>query len=84
MAKLSDKEKALLEKLQAKAEAPDAPAVGRNLNVTIDLGDPKQVALAIKHGFLGSDDIEDDDDDDAGSDNGGEDTPRRKGFFGDA
>lgn len=77
---LSDKEKRMLKALQTKAEEPDAPAVGRSLTAHINLSDPKEVALAIKHGFLSGDDddADDDDDDDAADD---EDTPKRKGFF---
>lgn len=81
MAQLSKQEQALLEKLQAKMEAPDRPSVGRTLNATIDLGDPKQVALAIKHGFLDADDPELGDE---GGSEGAEqpdEKPNRRGYF---
>ena len=69
----------MLEQLQAKAEAPDAPAVGRNLNVTLDLGDKEQVAAAKRYGFLPPDDDDDDDDD---ADDDADDAPRRRSYFG--
>ena len=84
MAKLSEKEKALLESLQAKAEAPDAPAIGRSISAHVDLGDEKQVALAIKHGFLTADEVEElneGEGDDTGKE--GNETPTRRGYFGD-
>lgn len=81
MANLSDKEQSLLKKLQAKLDAPDKPATGRSLTAHIDLSDPKQVALAIKHGFLDSDDDTDDDDADDTADDDGDKVPKRKGFF---
>jgi hypothetical protein len=76
---LSDAEKKMLKKLQAKESEPDAPAVGRSLTAHIDLSDPKQIAMAIKHGFLSSDEDDDDDGDDDADDD--EETPKRKGFF---
>ena len=79
---LSESEKNLLKRLQAKAEEPDAPPVSRSLTAHIDLGDAKQVALAIKHGFLSSDEVDDlKSDDDSGEDT--DETPKRKGYFGD-
>lgn len=83
MAKLSDKEQALLKSLQAKAEAPDAPPIGRSINATIDLGDPKQIELAIKHGFLTADEVEElqeEGEGDGEAENGTE-TPKRRGYF---
>lgn len=78
MAKLTKSEQDLLDKLNAKVEAPDRPTP--NLNVTIDLGDDKQVALARKHGWL--DDEEDDSGDgDEDDDSEGDETPKRKGYF---
>ena len=70
----------MLERLQAKAEEPDPPAVGRTLSASIDLGDEKQVKLAQRFGFLPSDDTDDDDGDTGGDD--GDETPKRKGYFG--
>lgn len=74
----------MLERLTKKAEEPDAPAVGKSVSVHVDLSDAKQVALAVKHGFLGSDDLDDDDDDDDDTDkkDDDDDTPKRKGYFG--
>lgn len=84
MAKLSEKEAAALKRLQEKAEAPDAPSVGRSINVNVDLSDPKQIALAIKHGFLTPDEVDELEEEETGNGEEGEETPRRKGFFGDA
>lgn len=81
MAKLSAKEAKLLKDLQDKSEAPDAPSVARSLNVSIDLGDDKQVARAMKLGLLDGVDDDDEGDGDDG-DSGGDDTPRRRGYFG--
>lgn len=82
---LSASEKKMLERLQAKAEEPDAPPVGRTLNASIDLGDPKQVALAQKFGFLTADEVEDDiDGDDDNDDDKGDETPKRRGYFNDS
>jgi L-amino acid N-acyltransferase YncA len=85
MAKLTAKEQALLEKLAAKAEAPDSGPVSRSLSASINLGNPAEVKLAQKYGFLDSDD--DDDDGDAGDGDGDADagdTPKRRGYFKDA
>ena len=83
MAKLTEDEASMLKKLMAKREAPDSPAVGRAINVSIDLGDEKQVARAIKLGLLDSDSMNGDDgDDDEGGDGEGDDTPKRRGYFG--
>lgn len=79
MGQLTRKEQDLMKRLQDKLEGPDTPAVGRSLNATIDLADPKQVALAIKHGFLPPDDDLDDDEDD--SDEEVDDAPRRRSYF---
>lgn len=82
MARLSKKEEAMFKALQEKMEAPDAPSIGRSVNVTIDLGDPKQVARAIKMGLLDNDEDDDTEDDGAGGDDDdSDDTPRRKGYF---
>jgi hypothetical protein len=78
VAKLSAKEAELLKKLQAKAEAPEAPASNRTLNIDIDLGDDKQVARAIKLGLL---DAGDDDDGDGDDDDDGDEPPKRRSFF---
>lgn len=77
---LSAKERRLLENLQRKAEEPDPPTTGRSLHFNIDLGDPKQIAQAIKLGLLPGDDDDDDADDDK---NELEEAPRRRGYFND-
>ena len=83
---LTKREKEMLERLQAKAEEPDRGPISRALNVSIDLGDAKQVALAKRYGFLDDDDddLDDEGTDDKGGKNGdeGDDTPKRKGYFG--
>jgi hypothetical protein len=70
-----------MERLAKKAEEPDAPAVNRSVTAHVDLTDPKSIALAIKHGFLSADEVDDDDDDD--DESKPEDKPKRPGFFGD-
>lgn len=81
MAKLDEKESKLLEKLLAKRDAPDAPSVGKTLNVSIDLGDPDQVARAQKLGLLDGFDDDDGDGDKGGDDDDGDEPPRRRGYF---
>lgn len=82
---LSEQEKAVLVRLQKKAEEPDPAPVSRAVTASIDLGDPKQVALAIKHGFLTSDDVEDLDADPSDKeDEDADETPKRRGYFGDS
>ena len=79
---LSKDEQKMLKRLQAKAEEPDPPAVGRTLSASIDLGDEKQVAAAKKYGFLPPDDDDGDDDDDDDDDDADADhPPRRRGYF---
>lgn len=80
MAKLSKDEEGLLKRLQAKLDAPDVPSIGRSITAHINFGNPEEVALAIKHGFLDSDDDDDDDDDDD-KDKKPDEKPGRKGFF---
>lgn len=85
MAKLSKKEQAILDRLSAKAEAPDEPITGKSFSISVDLGDEKQVAMATKLG-LGS--LFDDDDDDTeevedGSDAEDDDQPKRRSYFND-
>lgn len=82
---LTAAEKKALERLQRKAEEPDAPPVSRSITATVDLSDPKSIAAAIKHGFLTSDEVEDlqDDEGDGESDEGDE-TPKRRGYFKDS
>lgn len=81
---LSEAEKALLAKLQKKSEEPDAPPIGKSVRATIDLGDEKQVALAIKHGFLTADEVEEmtgDGDGDGDKDEPTDERPKRRGYF---
>lgn len=80
---LSDKESKMLANLLKKKDEPDAPAIGRNVNVSIDLGDDKQVERAHKLGLLSGlfDDDDDDDDDKNDDDDDDEETPRRRGYF---
>ena len=87
---LSDEERATLKRLQQKEKEPEAPPVGRSVQARVDFGDPKQVALAVKHGFLTAEEAEegkkkesDDDDDDDDKKDRKVDKPRRKGYFGD-
>ncbi len=86
MGKLTDEEKTLLEKLQAKAEAPDEPessggGLGRVLNVALDLGDDAQVEKAFRLGLLERPADDDPDPDEPADDP--DDAPRRRGFFDD-
>lgn len=85
MAKLSDEESAMLKRLSDKKNAPDGPSVGKSINVNVDLSDPKQVAAAIKHGFLTADEADDagdkDGDKNGDGDKEGDETPSRKGYF---
>jgi hypothetical protein len=83
---LSDKETKMLERLMKKKDEPDPPAASRALNISIDLGDEKQVERAQKLGLLsmltGDDDADDDgNDDDGNDDDDDEDVPRRRGYF---
>jgi hypothetical protein len=79
VAKLSESEKAALARLQAKAEAPDEGPISKAINVTINLGDKAQVALAKKMGFLPDDDEEVTEEMEGEE---GDETPKRKGYFG--
>jgi molecular chaperone DnaK (HSP70) len=76
---LSRKEQEYLEKLQRKAEEPDAPAVSKHINATVDLSDPKSIALAIKHGFLTSDEIDEMEEEE--EDRPADDKPKRRAYF---
>lgn len=79
MAKLSKAEQKMLERLQAKSEAPDAGPVSRTLRANIDLGDPEQIKRAQRYGFLDPDD--DDDGDEEDDETQEEETPKRRGYF---
>lgn len=82
---LSPKEQKLLSNLMKKKDEPDAPAASRALNISLDLGDEKQVERAQKLGLLAS--IMGDDDDDGGDGDDGDDdddeetVPKRRGYF---
>lgn len=80
---LTDKETRTLEKLMRKKDEPDAPAANRSLNISIDLGDDKQVERAQKLGLLDLLTGDDDDDDESDDDDDGKDeeVPRRRGYF---
>jgi hypothetical protein len=79
MAKLSDSEQELFDKLTAKSKAPDAPPVGKSISANIDLSDDKQVALAIKHGFLTSEEVREEKEEEKKEKK--DSTPRRRGYF---
>lgn len=87
MGRLTKEEAAVLKRLREKADAPDAPPASRALNISIDLGDEKQVERAQKLGLLdllagGDDDTDDDDADDTDADDTDtEDVPKRRGYF---
>ena len=82
MAKLTDDEANMLKKLMAKREAPDAPAVGRSISVSIDLGDEAQVRRAQRLGLLDSDEAESNGAEAEGESEGDE-KPKRRGYFDD-
>jgi hypothetical protein len=68
---------AQIEKLQKQLDAPDPGPVGRVINATINLGNPAEVALAIKHGFLSPDEPDEPDESEGEPDE----TPRRRSYF---
>jgi hypothetical protein len=89
---LTQKETRMLEALMRKKDQPDAPPASRSLNISIDLGDEKQVERARGLGLLdwitGDDDGDGDGDDDKNGKNGDgdgddddDDVPRRRGYF---
>lgn len=88
MAKLSADEEKTLAALLGKKKAPDASPVGKSLNISVDLGDEKQVERAQRLGLLDMFTGADDDDDADGADGADDDdddadrSPRRRGFFG--
>lgn len=75
---LTDEEKKLMAKLQKKAEEPDAPPVGKSVNVIVDLKDKAQVAMAKKFGFLPDDD---DEEEESEEEEEVDDKPKRRGYF---
>jgi hypothetical protein len=88
--KLTDEQAKQLEELEAMRDAPDEPAgngggIGRVLNVTIDLGDDKQVARAFKLGLLDEPAPDEPEEKPEGEDKpeGEGEGPRRGGFFND-
>ena len=79
---LTEQEAAILAKLMKKKDEPDAPQHGRSFNITVDLGDEKQVERARRLGLsdlLGLDDTNGDGDSGEGAE--GEEAPKRRGFF---
>lgn len=86
MGKLSDREQEILDQLTKKRESPDAPPVSKSISANIDLGDEKQVARAIEHGFLTAAEVKELKEDEKNGDGGdgkgkGTATPRRKGSY---
>lgn len=80
MAKLTAEEERALKRLMEKREAPDSGPVGRSVNVSIDLGDPKQVERAQRLGLL---DLFEDEEPEVDTEaDEADDTPKRKGYFG--
>lgn len=79
---LTKEEAAQLEALQKKAEEPDEEPAGngisRVLNVTVDLGDDAQVERAIRLGFMEEPAV----DEGEGEEEGEEESPKRRGYFG--
>lgn len=76
----------MFERLKANMEAPEARPTERSIRANIDLGDPAQVALARKLGFL---DPEEDEEEEKGKNGKSgkeeeeeEETPKRRGYFG--
>lgn len=80
MAKLSESEKAMLKRLQEKADAPDAPPISKSITATVDLSNEKSIAAAIKHGFLTADEAEELKEEEK-KEKKGDATPRRRGYF---
>lgn len=81
MAKLSSEEEELLARLTKKREAPDAPPVTKSISASIDLGDDKQVARAIEHGFLTAAEVKELKEDKGEDDKKAPATPRRRGSY---
>lgn len=77
MAKLSEEEQSVLKRLTDKAKAPDGPTPF--INFSFDLSDDKAYERAVKLGIIPGDD---DGGDDSKADEPDE-TPKRKGYFGD-
>ena len=85
MAKLTADEEKLLKKLTQKREAPDPGPIGRAINVSIDLGDEKQVERARRLGLLdGFDDEDEQEDTEEEGEEEADDTPKRRGYFGES
>jgi len=82
---LSAREAKILERLMKKKDEPDPPSIGKTLNISMDLGDEKQVERARGLGLLGfiTDDDDDDDTDDEKNDDetDDDDAPKRRGYF---
>ena len=76
---LTAKEKSLLERLQAKAEEPEAPAVSKATTVIVDLKDAASVAMAKAMGFLPGDEVEEEESE--GEEEKPDEKPARQGYF---
>lgn len=81
MAKLSREDQSIFDKLKKKMEEPDVQPTTRSVRANIDLGDPAQIKLAKKLGFLPADDDDDDDKSDDKDDDDKDQVPRRRGYF---
>lgn len=82
MAKLSKEEQRMLRRLQEKSEAPDAPPIGKTVNVAVDLGDKNQVAMAQRLGlFDGLAAEEEEETEEEESEEEADETPKRRGYF---
>jgi len=75
MGQLSDEEKSLMERLQAKLDAPEE-TITKAVQFTVDLGDKAQVALAKTLGLITGGDSEPDEPEDKPDD-----APKRRGYF---
>lgn len=80
---LTEQEKRTLEALNKKAKEPDPAPVGKSVNITIDPKDKASVDFAIQHGFLTAPEVEEPPEGDDGDGEEGEETPKRRGYFGD-
>jgi hypothetical protein len=80
VAKLTAQEQELYDKLHSKRESPDSPPVSKSISASIDLGDEKQVARAIEHGFLTAAEVKELKEEEK-EDKKKDSTPRRRGSY---
>lgn len=85
--KLNDEEQSMFERLKKKMDAPEARPTERSIRANIDLGDPAQIALARKLGFLDPEEEEEEKPSKGkgkgkGEEEEDEETPKRRGYFG--